>query len=354
MNNRSSRPLSALGISELEEDIYDALLEHGEATLEELASVLGRAPDGLRPALSALDRLGLVTHSLQQPRQYIPISPSIALEALIYRRQKELERARAEAVQMQKRMRVDQPSDEQQIVELITSPEAERRIFEQMQSTVREEMLFLVRQPLRVSPLLGSQTDRMHEQALARGVRYRRLADAEFIDQAAEAGGMQSLLDALGTTDQIRVTSELPFKMVLADRHSALIPLSLGDAHGPALLVRSAAMLDALYTLFELLWERAAPLRLLDGSRHPEVSPEAAPDGEAKTLVQLLASGLNDKLIASEMGVSRSTLDRRMQALRESLGARTRFQAGWQAARQWQTALDDALPSSGKCISKTD
>jgi DNA-binding NarL/FixJ family response regulator len=55
---------------------------------------------------------------------------------------------------------------------------------------------------------------------------------------------------------------------------------------------------------------------------------------ESEQLVSLLAGGLNDKTIASELGISTRTLDRRILTLMRSLGARTRFQAGWVAARR--------------------
>ncbi len=48
-------------------------------------------------------------------------------------------------------------------------------------------------------------------------------------------------------------------------------------------------------------------------------------------LVSLLASGLNDKVIASQLEISSRTLDRRVKALMEGLGTRTRFQTGWRA-----------------------
>jgi DNA-binding NarL/FixJ family response regulator len=48
----------------------------------------------------------------------------------------------------------------------------------------------------------------------------------------------------------------------------------------------------------------------------------------------LLAAGLKDEAIARQLGVSLRTIHRRTGDLLDRLGARTRFQAGMQAARQ--------------------
>nr|WP_243727306.1 LuxR C-terminal-related transcriptional regulator [Actinocrispum wychmicini] len=51
-------------------------------------------------------------------------------------------------------------------------------------------------------------------------------------------------------------------------------------------------------------------------------------------LLSLLAAGLKDEAIARQLGVSLRTVHRRTSELSESLGARTRFQAGMRAERQ--------------------
>jgi len=50
-------------------------------------------------------------------------------------------------------------------------------------------------------------------------------------------------------------------------------------------------------------------------------------------LLSLLVYGLNDKAIMHELGVSHRAVSRRIVELMEGVGAITRFQAGWLAAR---------------------
>lgn len=96
-----------------------------------------------------------------------------------------------------------------------------------------------------------------------------------------------------------------------------------------SLLIRTSALLDALYMFFEMVWDRATPL-LLDGSR-PGAGPEA--DGTADDLTPLLAAGLTDEAIARQLGISRRTLQRRIQALMDTLNVRSRYQAGYVSGR---------------------
>jgi Response regulator containing a CheY-like receiver domain and an HTH DNA-binding domain len=51
-------------------------------------------------------------------------------------------------------------------------------------------------------------------------------------------------------------------------------------------------------------------------------------------ILTLLSDGRSDATIARQSGVSLRTVERRVHALMDRLGAKTRFQAGAQAARR--------------------
>ena len=111
------------------------------------------------------------------------------------------------------------------------------------------------------------------------------------------------------------------------------------------MLVRSSALLDALYALFESLWERSTPVAFTPSGALKDGKPGSrVPDAAAK-LVPLLAAGLNDKAIAHELGISAATLNRRLAELMKSLDTRTRFQMGWRAALD---AFPERLPARTK------
>lgn len=320
------RPLESLGIGAAEESAYVALLDHPEATLVELSSALAWPTRKVQRLVDALQRMGLVTVASGEPRRFVPASPDIAIEAILSRREAELRRARAEIQKLQRRAS-EGAGRSRQMIELITTPEAERHVFEQIQHAARRELIFLARPPILIAG--PEQPSTTQVDAIARGVRYRSIADQAFLAIPGVVGRIRADL-AVG--EEVRIVSALPLKMVMADRSVALIPLNLESPHSPSLLVRSSALLDALHSMFELLWERAAPIAITPAGLETGAPGTRLPV-EADRLIPLLAAGLNDKAIAYELGISASTLTRRITEIMQGLDAQTRFQLGWMAAR---------------------
>jgi DNA-binding NarL/FixJ family response regulator len=128
------------------------------------------------------------------------------------------------------------------------------------------------------------------------------------------------------------VLADLPMKMVITDRSTAMVPLVLPTEQ--MLVLQTSALVDGLITLFEMLWQRATPL-------WPAGAPPAAAGDESsgpalsaedEHMLALAASGLTDQAIARRLGKAQRTVERRMQRIMGLLGAQTRFQAGLQAA----------------------
>lgn len=128
-----------------------------------------------------------------------------------------------------------------------------------------------------------------------------------------------------GAGEQARVLPALPLKLALVDDRWALLPVSSGTELQSVLLVRPSSLLDALAGLFELYWSRAM--------RVPAADSTDLPRDRHRQLLTLLAAGLTDESIARQMGVSTRTVQRWVRELMDRFGARTRFQAGIQAAR---------------------
>jgi len=242
--SNGSRALEALGISALEERVYLALLDRPDASLPELARDTGLPSRTLQRVLDDLAANDLLTFTTTRPRRYIPASPDIALEALVLRRQDALRRARGEIPRLQKRA-AESTRERRQVIELVTSREAERHIFEQMQNAAQHELVFLERAPILIAgPNQSSETEL---KALARGVRYRSIADQAFLEIPGVIARIRADIES---GEEVRVVSRLPFKMVMADRSVALIPLDLERPGSPTLLLRASALLDALHAMF--------------------------------------------------------------------------------------------------------
>lgn len=333
MNTLSSKfadagTLEAIGVPAQEEQVYRMLLQRRGATAPELSAALAWPLRRLQGLLAALELKGLATRLPERVPRYLPAPPDIAIEALILKRQGELQRARLTASQLHEQaQQADLPrKSEQRIVEIVTGSEAQVRVYEQMQHAARHEFLGIERPPY----VMGvANRNAAQGRAIARGVVYRNIVDTTTLELP---GALDRLREHMDAGESTRVFSGVPLKLVVVDRSIALIPLSLERVYDASLLVRSSTLLDALCQLFEMMWARATPLAFsgADVSVQAETAPRRSADTER--LLAMLAAGLNDKAIAHELGISIRTLDRRIVEFLKGLDARTRFQAGWLAA----------------------
>lgn len=344
IGSADQRTLASLGVSEAEERVYRWTLEHPGASAPEAARALSIMPRQAQRLLESIEGKGLVTHSPERPRRYWPSSPDIALGALFLQQQKSLLETQHTIQQLQQQVNVSQRRDEsKQMVELITSREAERQILEQMDRTVQREFITLMRAPMRVSQLdkPAEEDHPAQREALDRGVQYRTVIEATLMELPEFVDSIRSDMKA---GEEVRVIPDLPLKLVLADHRLALIPLNLRQLDSPALLVRSSSLLDALYELFEMLWERAAPISFAESNKPQVSAPDHELSEETRGLISLMAAGLNDKTIAYDLSISKRTFERRIAELMQALNARTRFQVGWLAALRLSGRDSDISP----------
>ncbi|MGH8161616.1 MAG: helix-turn-helix domain-containing protein [Gammaproteobacteria bacterium] len=331
LHNHELRPLSALGIGEWEERVYRWLLAHPRASAAEVARALALSPARAQRLLDTIGAKGLATHTPERPRRYIPVSPDVAVEALALQQHRAVQLAKDMIPDLEAEAAAQHYNEQEHLVELVSSREAERQILEHIQRSTQHELVTLMKAPVRVSnPSLSiEQDDPEQAKAKLRGVSFRSIVDSEYLESP---GVVRRIQEDLQAGEKVRVIPHLPLKIVVSDHRIALIPLNPDQPNSPLLIVQSSALLDALYALFEVLWERAVPLLsteagLVEGGTTGREDQPAF----AQELITLLASGLNDKTIAGELEVSSATLNRRIVAMMKSLGVRTRFQAGWQA-----------------------
>jgi hypothetical protein len=136
-------------------------------------------------------------------------------------------------------------------------------------------------------------------------------------------GGVDEAFSAADAGETSRVHPQVPMKLAVFDGKIALLPLAVDQLVDSALVVHPCALLDALIEMFWLLWDQAVP-----------VVPSAKADPTDARLMTLLAAGFKDDAIARQLALSSRTVGRRVAELMETLGARTRFQAGIHAQRR--------------------
>jgi DNA-binding CsgD family transcriptional regulator len=151
-------------------------------------------------------------------------------------------------------------------------------------------------------------------------VDIRVLADTEVL-QALES------LSRAGS--EVGVVPSVPFGAVVADDDMGVVDLTHYPPDGAvAFVLRRRTAVRALNALVAAARRVATPLRI--SADNPDV-PLSQRD---QRILALLASGATDQVIARHLKVSVRTVERRVRAVMDVLGAGTRFQAGVLAGRR--------------------
>ncbi|MFD5557922.1 helix-turn-helix domain-containing protein [Streptomyces sp. NPDC127068] len=328
--------LSALGLDEVHETAYRALVSVGAADVPDLARRLTLGEPATDRALRQLERHGLAAQATGRPGRWVAAPPEVALGALLARRRQELERAELSAALLSQEYRAREVEPAvHDLVEVVTGRGAIAQRFLQLQLGATEEVCALVTgDPIAVS---GADNEAEAE-AAGRGVAYRVVVEQEVLSRPT---GVRDLSAALGRDEEIRVADRVPTKLLIADRSLAMVPLTARTAEPSALVVHDCGLLESLSGLFEAVWRHALPLRLGRGgtvATHPQGTGED-PDGPDSTdleVLSLLLAGLTDASVAKQLDLGLRTVQRRVRRLMELADVTTRLQLGWHAyERGW-------------------
>lgn len=315
-----------LGLRPEELTVYETLVDSYQLGVPELCGATELAEQVVCTALASLTELGFVH---QVNGLHTAVAPDVALAMYLLRREDELRRDRLLAGALQVRYEraagVRAPAD---LVEVVHGAESISRRVDQVMRTARHEVRFVDKPPYATAP---TSLHPVEEELLNRGVRFRGIYER----QALEMHDLRADLEmGLSLGEEARVVAVAPTKMILADSHLGLIPLhSTETTLDSAVIVHRSALLDSLGALFARLWEDAVPLSLPGQPASNEISI-----GDAR-LLALLATGLPDRSIAKQLGLSYRTFQRRLHRLMDELGAQTRFQAGLRAAARGASSL---------------
>ncbi|MZE70932.1 LuxR C-terminal-related transcriptional regulator [Streptomyces sp. SID5789] len=324
--------LDVLGISAFDEGVYRALLTRAGSDAAALSHVVESTPTRVTQALRRLAALGLAHREV--PGHWEATGPRSTLTALLNRRRAEAVSAFSEieavvdalhGMYRAGRFR-DNPGD---LVEVLTGKESVARRVAELSASLSTHFWILDRPPyldrLNGQPYDGSTETAVTRAWLDRGVDIRSIYCP---DSMAYPGRFETVLTLSALGERSRMLPELPFKLHIFDRRTAVMPLT-GSVYDSIVVVHASGLLDALIELFEAYWNRAEPL-LGDGTPAGGGgrAVEGVPSEADVVLLRMLHHGLKDQAIARQLGVSQRTATRRVAALMERLGARTRFQAG--------------------------
>ncbi|MFB7368369.1 TrmB family transcriptional regulator [Streptomyces sp. NPDC056222] len=329
--------LGAAGLSTVEEQVYRSLVALVTATAPEVARKAALSESETEAVLLRLQHQGLAGTGDGDVSVFSAVAPDIGLLPRLRRSADALDDARAAVGELAEMYRASvHRRDGHHLIEVITGKEPLRERLRQMQRDAREEMLWLCKADYVAVP---SQENHAEFDALSRGVRYQVVYEQDFLEAP---GAIEDVMEGVRAGEQARAVARLPVRLAIADRALALCPLVPGGPQGAtegptAALVRSSSLLEALVALFERFWETGVPLR-------PDTPPPSTREAAAsratrlhpddRHLLSLLIAGLTEMAVARHMGLSRRTVQRRVQRLMDLTGAASRMQLAWHAARE--------------------
>ncbi|TDW71294.1 helix-turn-helix domain-containing protein [Kribbella pratensis] len=313
-----------------EEQTYRLLVGLSAARAAELAEVAELPQHEADEVLQRLQAKGLVTVQAADEPVFSPLPPDVAFGTTLLRRQESLEAARKTVAALSEEFRASASRrDAHHLVEVIVGATTLRERLRDLQNAAREEILWFCR----ANPLAMQGADNTEEYgALSRGVRYRAIYERALIETPGE---LDSIAEGVSWGEEARVLPTLPVRIAIVDRSTAICPLVRDDesiGEPSAAIINRGQLLDALLALFESYWELATPVRLQPDDDQPV---EGLDDSE-RLLLSLLVAGVPDKSIATQLGISRRTVQRRLDRLMALAGVDTRTGLAFQAAkRNW-------------------
>ncbi|SEG87693.1 Sugar-specific transcriptional regulator TrmB [Actinacidiphila yanglinensis] len=322
--------LEVIGLDSGQEAAYFVLLDGAPLRWEELVGRSGLEPEAARGALTRLEERGLVARLAGQPARWTTLPPEHAIEVLLLARERDIRRVRGLAQRLGEKhraARIGQGSAA--LVEVINGPEAVARCGQQVFTSAAREVRGIDAPPY-AQAADGTSVNSSANLA-SRGVRSRFIHGRENLTLP---GTINRIERDIAHGEEVRVLPRAPMKLILADDQAGLVPLvATPEVLDSAILVRPSSLLDALSELFETLWQQAQPYILDDAGPLPDGD---GPTSDERRILSLLAVGLSDEAIARQLGLGLRTVQRRVRALLERLGASSRFQAGVLAAdRGW-------------------
>lgn len=326
--------MDILGLDDVTYAVYRVWLREQNLSLEEVADAVGQPAAAVRRARDRLVSLSLLLPSRERPGHLLAVPPQGVLDHLLdqqhdqlLRRSEQLARARAQVSELV----ADYAKDRSVAV---SGTEVERL---ESGDEVRAQMIGLIagaeREILLVrtgTPIAPDDTEILAAilRAARRGIAVRGVHQPPGpLDEPFSA----SLRGAVAGGVDVRVADHPPVGVTVVDGLFGLVLTTPDVPADGALLLRDPALTGLVVTLFEQVWDDAAPLEAherdavdgCDGARSG-----GDPSTQERALLRLLSLGAKDEAAARQLGVSVRTVRRMIADLMRELDARSRFQAG--------------------------
>ncbi|WP_394430912.1 LuxR family transcriptional regulator [Streptomyces sp. SGAir0957] len=324
-----SAPSPSEPVDEFTMRVYEYVLGHDAATPETIATALDAPAHPVKQALHTLRGLRLLKDPAGGGREIVAVHPEAAQLELLLPLENAIrdQRHRLAGVKGQLRAFMEVFDNTRRHRETVVSTDDQSEITLRLQEAAQHctsEILLMqpcvTREP---SELVSARP--LIIEALRRGVEGRVL----YPHTARSDAGTRSYALRLAEADgQVRTSRDVHARFLVFDRKTAFVMVE-DDNGGPntITIVYEPSLAMFLGSLHDLTWQSAFPLQQGTHGYAGTLNDLRA------TIVELLASGIKDEVIARRVGLSERSFRRHVAAIMQDLAAGSRFQAGVMAAR---------------------
>lgn len=328
---RMSEPPRSGGVDEFVIRVYEHVVDGRRPTAAAIAAELAAPAHRVQEAVHVLRGLRLVEDSATAPGELLAVNPEQAqmellapLEQDIRADHRRLIGVKGQLLSFADAFNSTQRSRPQPQTVVVTGDprEIERRLTEAVQHCTSE---ILVMQPCvaQETPELGHARPLVLA-ALRSGVRARILYPHTARGDAGTRSHVRDVTDAEG---EVRTSGEIYGRFIVIDRRVAFVPADGRDDGERLAIVYNASVAAFFAGIHDRMWPSAL------GYESGTSGYAGAMDDLRATILELLATGIKDEVIARRVGLSDRSFRRHVAAIMEELTAGSRFQAGVLAAR---------------------
>ncbi|MGG2459861.1 LuxR C-terminal-related transcriptional regulator [Streptomyces sp. RGM 3693] len=273
-------------------------------------------------ALTELTALGLLRHS--PGGGFVAVSPHEAVSRVIgplehemHTRRLRIEKARRRMMSFASAFDAHAHGGGRGQIELIENLAEVRMTITELSARAKREILTAQPGGGRREDVLTEAAPRDFE-TLGRGVEMRML----YQHTARSSLGTQSYVEQVSRLGaQVRTLDDQFMRFLVFDRECALF--AVPQNQDAAVLVRDPHVVAFLTDVYEHMWLTAVPFSV-DSETQPEITNDLK-----EAIIRLLTAGMTDAAVARRLGMSVRTCRRHVAEVMATLGAESRFQAGY-------------------------
>ncbi|MEU4357363.1 LuxR C-terminal-related transcriptional regulator [Streptomyces virginiae] len=312
---------------------YGLAVEYGRFERERIAEQLSLTPEEISRVEQVLSGVRLLQAMPGNPAELTPVTPDVAAASLVAPAERHIRDLQQAVTDVRAKLLSLTPlyfegrrvRNRLEAFDVITDVSRIQSMLNHLTQSCQSEMLTV--QPGGARPAYAlAQARESALTTLSRGVRIRTiyqhtarndLPTRSYVREVSEQGA------------EIRTADEVIDRLIIYDREVAFLPeRSAGDRTPGAAIVREPTLVAFLCSVFEYLWDGASPY-VVDSQRSPASSDELK-----WSIIRLMTKGYKDEMVARRLGMSVRTCRRHIAEITEELEATSRFQAGYNAARQ--------------------